>query len=159
MVVKQAELSHLDEIMRVLKIAQQFMVQSGNPNQWEVGYPSKEMILADIKAKNGYILIEGEEVCGYFAFIIGVDPTYGYIEGEWLSDAIYGTIHRIASDQSRKGLFKQAIAYCLTKCNHLRIDTHADNAVMQKLISREGFSYCGIIYIDDGTPRLAYECI
>ena len=30
-----------------------------------------------------------------------------------------------------------------------------DNKVMQKTILKEGFSLCGVIYIADGTPRLA----
>ena len=40
---------------------------------------------------------------------------------------------------------------------HLRIDTHEKNLVMQNLVKKTGFSYCGIIYVDDGTKRLAYE--
>ena len=28
---------------------------------------------------------------------------------------------------------------------------------MQYLIEKCGFSYCGVIHVDDGSPRLAYE--
>jgi hypothetical protein len=28
---------------------------------------------------------------------------------------------------------------------------------MQHLIEKHGFSYCGIIWLEDGTERLAYE--
>lgn len=38
-----------------------------------------------------------------------------------------------------------------------RSDTHKDNLPMQNVILGGGFTYQGIIYIEDGTPRLAYE--
>ena len=39
----------------------------------------------------------------------------------------------------------------------IRSDTHADNKTMQHLIEADGFTRCGIIYIADGTPRIAYQ--
>ena len=40
---------------------------------------------------------------------------------------------------------------------NIRIDTHKDNKIMQGLLARHGFSYCGIIYLKNGSPRLAYQ--
>ena len=95
---------------------------------------------------------------GVFAFILGEDPTYHVIEnGQWLSDAPYGTIHAVASDGSIHGLLTQVVTYCLQTIRHLRIDTHPDNLIMQHVITKNGFTKCGIIYVADGTPRLAYE--
>jgi len=37
------------------------------------------------------------------------------------------------------------------------VDTHRDNRVMQQIITSQGFTYCGIIYVSDGSPRLAYQ--
>ena len=37
------------------------------------------------------------------------------------------------------------------------VDTHADNKVMQHLLESEGFTRCGIIHVEDGTPRIAYQ--
>lgn len=67
-------------------------------------------------------------------------------------------VHRITTDRKTKG----AAAFCLqwafeTAGKHLRIDTHEDNIVMQKVLQKNGFERCGIIYTDDGTARLAYE--
>ena len=42
-------------------------------------------------------------------------------------------------------------------CESLRADTHADNKVMQHLLESEGFTRCGIIHVEDGTPRIAYQ--
>lgn len=39
----------------------------------------------------------------------------------------------------------------------MRIDTHENNKVMQHLIKKNGFQECGIIYVEDGSPRIAYE--
>lgn len=50
-----------------------------------------------------------------FAFILGADPTYSYIEnGNWLSDEPYGTIHRIAGDGMFSGVVKTAVVLCLS---------------------------------------------
>ena len=92
-----------------------------------------------------------------FAFLHGEDPTYGYIEGEWLSDAPYGTIHRIASDGTTRGVLAKAVEYVKKQYNHIRIDTHEDNIPMQGAILKNGFEYRGVIYLEDGDPRWAYE--
>ena len=52
-------------------------------------------------------------------------------------------------------------AFCfeemLKKSSRLRIDTHKDNLPMQRALAKFGFSYAGIIYIESGAERLAYE--
>jgi len=46
----------------------------------------------------------------------------------------------------------------LGQCGHLRIDTHGDNVVMQRVLEGLGFTRCGIIYIEeDNDPRIAFE--
>ena len=39
----------------------------------------------------------------------------------------------------------------------VRADTHADNKIMQHLLEENGFTKCGIIHVEDGTPRIAYQ--
>ena len=39
----------------------------------------------------------------------------------------------------------------------ISIDTHKDNLIMQKFLSKNGFDRCGIIYVEDGTERIAYQ--
>ena len=39
------------------------------------------------------------------------------------------------------------------------IDTHRDNQVMRERILRNGFQECGIIYLENGDPRIAYELL
>ena len=93
-----------------------------------------------------------------FVLAMGDDPTYAYIEdGEWFSNTPYGTVHRIASNGSFPGFFGRCMSFCAGKTPHLRIDTHHDNAVMQHLAVKAGFRRCGIIYLANGSPRIAYE--
>ena len=57
------------------------------------------------------------------------------------------------------GLTGEIFHWCMDRCGHLRIDTHADNKPMQRAIEKFGFVYCGIIKAHDGTPRIAFEKI
>ncbi|WP_200831484.1 hypothetical protein [Streptococcus equinus] len=52
------------------------------------------------------------------------------------------------------------INWALNQDEHLRIDTHQDNVIMQRLLQKLGFSHCGTIFIGDNRDsdsRLAYE--
>ena len=148
----------LAQIQTVYAAARRFMVASGNPNQWSQSYPSDELLWQDIAKQQLYVEETDGTIHGVFVLAMGEDPTYAYIEGgEWLSDEPYGTIHRIASDGSASGFFSRCMAFCESKISHLRIDTHHDNAVMQHLAEKVGFHRCGIIYLANGSPRIAYE--
>ena len=96
-------------------------------------------------------------IVAYFALLPSPEPTYDYIDGAWLTDEPYGVIHRMASYPDAHGIFSAVIDYAASRFAHLRIDTHRDNRIMQHLIEKHGFTYCGIIWLEDGTERLAYE--
>lgn len=47
---------------------------------------------------------------------------------------------------------------CLEKGIHsIKVDTHEDNRSMQRFLQKNGFVYCGVIYLQDGSKRLAFE--
>ena len=147
----------LPDLFALYAGARRFMQENGNPNQWGNKNPPESVLREDIRREQLYVLTEQEQIRGAFALILGEDPTYREIsEGNWLSDAPYGTLHRVAGDGSG-GIFAAAVEFALTKSCHLRVDTHADNKTMQRAILRAGFHRCGIIYIADGSPRIAYE--
>ncbi len=159
MKIRLADEKDLVKISEIYDIARDFMQKSGNPSQWVNGYPSKGVVLNDISNKNLYVM-EEDVIVGVFAFIIGKDKTYDVIEqGEWFSDEPYGTIHRIASNGKRKGIFSAIVSFCEKRMWHLRIDTHRDNKIMQHLIDKHGFRKCGIIYTATNSPRIAFEKI
>ena len=149
------------DIPRALAIyhsARQFMRRSGNTVQWVNGYPSEALLRSDVAAGRLFVMEDAGGVYAVFAFIIGDDPTYQVIDGAWLDDGTpYGTLHRLGSDGSHRGVFAETAAWAATQCGHLRADTHAANDTMQRCMERAGFVRCGIIHVADGTPRLAYE--
>ena len=157
MEIRKAHMSELDRIEAVYAAARAFMARTGNPNQWGNSHPDRAFLAEDIRNGNLHVVIAEGEICGAFAFFPGEDPTYGYIEGNWHFAEPYAAIHSVASNGKQKGIFTEILKFCEAKCNHLRIDTHEDNRVMQHVVTKHGFSYCGIIYLENGNPRLAYD--
>ena len=159
--IRKATYQDIGEIMPVIDAARRIMRSSGNLGQWVGGYPSEDTIKADIGRGNGYVLVEHGAVAGYFAFIASPEPTYALIEGgEWLEPSRpYYVIHRIASYPEVHGVFKAIMDYAFSVCSNIRIDTHRDNHIMQHNIVKYGFRYCGIIYLESGDERLAYQKI
>ena len=156
--IRKARIDDLKNIMEIYGIAQDFMIESGNPNQWQHRYPAEDLIREDIDSEVCHLVFEGEFPHGVFALLSGDEPTYQYIEnGEWLNDKPYVTIHRIASDGRIRGIFDCAVDYCRSFCDDIRIDTHESNLIMQRLIEKKGFRRCGTIYVADGSPRMAYQ--
>lgn len=153
-----AQLPDLGRIQEIYGYAREFMAKHGNPNQWGKTYPPIEQLRRDIAEEKLFVITDGQRIHGVFYFWIGQDPTYRRIDGAWRSDRPYGTIHRIAGDGSG-GILKTAVAFAEGKIGHLRIDTHEDNHVMQSALAKMGFQPSGIIYLEDGSPRIAYDYI
>ena len=63
----------------------------------------------------------------------------------------------IAGDGKTKGVGSFCINWAFEKCGNMKIDTHADNKPMQNLLLKLGFKKCGIIYIADGSQRVAFQ--
>lgn len=157
MLVRRATCDDLDRMKEIFACARKYMKEHGNPTQWKDDRPNTGLVLDDIAAHNSYVIEDNGRIVGTFACIRGIEPTYLDIDGKWLNDDEYVTIHRVASDGSVRGIFDQIIRYCERFAVDIRIDTHKDNKTMIHLIEKNGFTYCGIIIVDDGTPRLAYQ--
>ena len=155
--IQKADISQLPRILEIYEKARAFMAESGNPDQWGTAYPPEEMIRQDIQDGKSYVNLEGDEIRGVFYFAVEADPTYGYIDGAWLNDAPYGVIHRIAVDGSGRGVAAECFAFAAQHCENIRIDTHEKNIPMQRCLTKNGFTRCGIIYLEDGDPRIAYQ--
>lgn len=156
--IEPAVPADLSAVLRVYEAARAFMAATGNPHQWGTSFPPKAQLCEDIALRQLYVARQDGTVHGVFAGVPGPDPSYTVIEnGAWRSETPYLTLHRVASDGTIHGFFAAAVAFCERITPHLRVDTHDDNAVMQHLIEKTGFQYCGRIYVEDGTPRRAYE--
>ena len=159
-IIRKATFQDLPGIREIYEMARQFMRKNGNHSQWGKGDEPEALIEEDVKKEQLYVLEEDGMIHAVFAFIIGEDPAYLRIEdGNWRSDEPYGAVHRVASDGTVRNVLGQIMDYCKAQILHLRIDTHEDNKVMQHVIEKSGFKRCGIIYVPDGSPRIAYEFI
>lgn len=160
--VRKATINDLNGIMEIYRGAQKFMAETGNPNQWGTFYPAVSDVENDLQKEQLYVVVREDRLCGVFMFAIGEDPFYMVIDGgQWLdSKTAYGVIHRIAAKTGEKGIFKEAVEFARSCISHLRIDTHADNKIMQHIIEKNGFKRCGIIYVHERkSPRIAFEWI
>lgn len=151
-------MGEIDLLMEKYRDARRFMREHGNPDQWGNNYPPRKIVEKDVQEGNCYVCEEEGRIVGVFYYRKGRDADYAVIEeGQWLSDAPYGVVHRIVSDGTVKGTASFCLSWAFGQCGNLRIDTHRDNKVMQKLLRKNGFSYCGLIHIGDGSERLAYQ--
>lgn len=158
MTIRNAFQSDMEAMMKIFASAKEYMDRTGNATQWERGYPNPEILETDISNKNCYVFVANGTVVGTFSFIIGDEPTYHRIEnGQWHQDKPYGTIHRLASNGTVRGIANACFAFCCKKTDYLRIDTHVDNTTMQKAIREFGFQECGVISVRNGSKRIAFD--
>ena len=146
-----------ERVCRIYADARKFMSTTGNPHQWKNTDPTTEIVLQDIERGLSYVCVIENDIVAVFYYNIEIDPTYGVIDGMWLNDAPYGVVHRIASSRKVKGAGVFCLQWCLDQCQNLRIDTHKDNIPMKNLLEKLDFDYCGIIWIENGEERLAYQ--
>jgi len=158
MTIRQSTKAELNTIMQLIDEGRKKMIAQGNTRQWAFGQPSRQLIETDINNGNSYIITEGGEKIATFALVKGPDPTYSVIyDGQWLNDRPYYVIHRIASSPKVHGVLRTVLDYAFQLTDTIRIDTHEDNKTMQSLLQKQGFTYCGIIHLANGDPRLAFQ--
>jgi hypothetical protein len=159
MQIRKTQEKDIKDILEIYHKAREYMRANNNFNQWDDDYPGLESLKEDMTKGVSYVLENDDgEVLGTFAFIIGEDPYYGYIEeGSWTKDEPYGVIHRIASSGKVRNFTRICLDFCIKEIPYLRIDTHEDNLPMQGAIKAYGFEECGIIYVRGHSPRLAFD--
>lgn len=151
-------------IIKIINKAQEYLKKE-NIDQWQNGYPNEETIEGDIGKGDSYVLIYEGRVVGTTALSFDGEETYDEIhEGAWLTGGDYAVIHRIAVDMDIRGrgiggkMQKEIENICAKKgIKAIKVDTHRANLSMQRFLEKNGFKYCGIIYLTDGSERFAYE--
>ena len=147
-------------ILEIYAHARRFMREHGNPDQWKDSHPAVGLVDEDIALGRSLVCTADGVVQGVFVYLQGVDaePDYRVIDGSWLRGGEYGVVHRIASSGEVRGAGSFMLEWAFSQCGHLRIDTHADNAVMQALLDKLGFSRRGVITLrESGEARIAFE--
>ena len=158
MKIRKTMPADISAVAEIYENARRFMCESGNPNQW-VGRPNEEDVKRDIANGNGYVVVGAdEEIIGAFYLSLKPDPTYIRIDGgAWINDDPYVVIHRIAVKHHSRGIADFIYNYAYNIRQKVRIDTHQDNMPMQRSLAKNGFEYCGIIYLESGDERLAFQ--
>lgn len=160
MQIRKTNPDELDLLLGLYAHARNFMAAHGNPHQWGTSYPERALVEKDISSGCSFVCEDRGRVIAAFYYREGPDPTYRLIrDGSWISESPYGVVHRITSDGTVKGAASFCLDWAFRQCGNLRIDTHRDNTVMQNLLAKNGFTYCGIIYTEKGEERLAYQKI
>ena len=150
-------------------LARDFMAEQGNP-QWRDGYPYDDVVQNFVNGGNFRILEIGGKVAAVYS-VFDSDGEYDDIKGRWLSDGgdderrgrgragggdgkdkNYLTVHTLAVSPLFRGqglakaAFKEAEEEARVSGKaSIRMDTHIKNLPMQKLLSSQGFTYCGTI--------------
>ena len=168
MEVYKATLNDFEDIKLIHSLAIIHMNEEENHNQWirnDEKFLNK--MIDYIQSGEFYIVKENEETIGFFAIIFGIDITYNVIDGKWINNDEYVTIHKIASKYYRRHIASFILSYVeQTIANkgikNIRIDTHIDNVSMNAFLLKNGFVKCGTISItcnfeDKNSLRIAYQ--
>lgn len=131
--------------------------------QWQDGYPTPSIISEDTNAEKGFVLTENKKIIAYGA-ISFYEEAYDHLEGQWLYDAPYIVVHRlaVADEMKHKGVayyfFSCVEQYAMSKeIKSFRVDTNYDNQFMLKILKKNGFEYCGEVKYRQGSLRKAFE--
>ena len=162
-------LDDLYKLMDIYDLARVRMVNEGNLTQWDNREVFKTEIIDYINKKILYKVIENDEIVGYFAYIYDIEHAYDVIDGKWLNQDKYITIHKIASKYNNKGIGGFIIKYVIDRCKNegiynIKIDTHKNNLSMNKFLTNKGFINCGVISLtldfnDEYSLRNAYQLV
>lgn len=161
---RKSKIEDIPMMMEIIKQAQNYF-KSKDIDQWQDGYPNEENLREDIIQGESYVMLLDDKIVATAAISFRGESTYNEIyRGNWLSDREYAVVHRVAvnDDYKGQGLSHKIIEFSQKKCKELgyssiKIDTHKDNFVMRSLLEKNGFKYCGIILLEDGAERVAYE--
>lgn len=164
MVFRKAVYKDIDRIYEIIKQAQEYFRQN-SIDQWQNNYPNPDIIKKDVEKGECYVIEDDNLIIATVVLSFNGEKTYERIyEGSWISDGEYAVIHRIAVDSRFKG--KRISSFIMRNLESLcremgiyniRVDTHQDNKSMIKMLSNNNFIYCGIIYLESGDKRIAFE--
>ena len=154
----------VDAIMTLIADAQNWFRGQGI-DQWQDGYPTREIILNDIANDNSYIVECNGVISATAVISFDGEPTYAEIKGKgWLNENSYAVVHRVAVADAfrRKGIALEILCHTEMLCRErgvrdIRIDTHADNRAMRVLLKKLSYTHCGRITLTSGALREAYH--
>lgn len=169
--IKLADEKDIFGIYGCIKDAKKLLKESGS-DQWQDtdGYPSMDTIKEYVSKREMYVNLVNNEIVGCIALCKGIDKSYTEIDGVWLNDDEYYTLHLMAvkANHYRKGVAKELIEEMKkiafnNGIHNLKVDTKKENIPMSNLLLKLGFIKTGVIDIKrDGVldpKRDAYQIV
>lgn len=162
-IFERVQMKELDALLPLYEEARSFMRKSGNKDQWNIGPdgqvkgPNRDRLKEDIQTGQLWSIKKNGLYLAVFALITSGDPNYQDIQGAWLNDQPYVVIHRSISTGLEARMMDLMTDFALSQANNVRIDTHKDNRPMIQALARNGYVYCGVIRLEDGDLRNAYQ--
>ena len=161
-----AQRCDVPRIKEIFAAARAFMAQQGNP-QWQDGFPYDGYIQDAVSGGNLRKLVYGGEVVAVYS-VFERDEEYDAAGFAWLTERAEGhegylAVHTLAVAPAFRG--RGAARRCIDEAVKegkrrgkvsLKMDTHACNVPMQKLLAGCGFICCGSLTRANGT-FLCYE--
>ena len=162
--IRRAVISDLPAIRTNFEIARETMAAHGNPTQWGTTRPLDSLVVEDVRAGRCMLLVDhvggSERVLAQFSTCLGANPSYARIDGAWLDDEPYATMHRIASSGTARHCAQDCLEWMLDEYGNVRADTHENNHAMQHILAAMGFHRCGLITLQgraSDAMRIAYQ--
>jgi len=160
--IRKATLKDKHEVIAIYEAAIDLISKQGSA-QWQgESRPSRKSFFADLDQDSIYVKEENGEIVAVVSLTTN-EPEYDYIEGAWLSDKPYVIMRRVAKRSDRRGQpdIEDFLDYIHEELNYesIRISTHELNKPMQNFLLRNGFIYCGMIYLNEeyDNKRCAFQ--
>jgi len=162
--LKKTQTGEENMAMDIINQAKVYLKAQGI-DQWQTGYPNMETILGDIEKQRGYFIMEDDRIFGYACIDYEGEPAYKELKGTWLSDTDvpYVVVHRMAFSKESRGrgladaVFRLVAEQAKAKgISYFRVDTDEANKIMQHVLQKNGFTYCGVIWFDN-SEKIAFE--
>ncbi len=170
-VFRKSTISDIDAIVQIANDGKE-LLKSNGINQWQKGtYPDRKLFMQDVEDGIGYVVSEEEVVVAICAVTFTDEVSYRQlISGSWKTadNGVYATVHRAAVARKHQGkhitkfLFNSVVKLAAEEgAVSVRVDTHPDNAAMNRALQKAGFEKCGEFYIQEGDEagqlRYGYE--
>jgi GNAT superfamily N-acetyltransferase len=152
MLMRRAQIEDFNAIEQIIFEGKELLAKQ-EINQWQTGYPNAASLMNDIVNGWTMVLEENGEILGTAAVIPGRDKSYENLDGQWLTDGPYLSIHRVAVSNRHHGrglaqrLFEEIFMAVgrMNDIQSIRIDTNPMNLGMQHIIKKVGFIETGLV--------------
>ncbi len=162
MLLRKIELCDVEAVMEIINTAKRHLKEQGI-DQWQKGYPDKACICEDAMNQTGYFIMEEELILGYLCIDYAGEPAYEALKGTWDSEKPYVVVHRMAFTEHARGKHLSSQVFRLVEemsvakgVYSFRIDTDEENKKMQHILKKNGFTYRGIVWIDN-SEKIAFD--